>query len=241
MSIRPPCSDEYDSFPDEFILAYPETAEVQHITDYKCRLHESFDIPKTSIDTWFWSSFAKPIEGAKRVQHFHPTTQSSGKLPLLERLSTELVDGIIDILLTDVEIVDNKVAVLCPGLSSPVLCPKVLSRIHRDYERSPVPSLIGQNVGFHGALSHYANNQAAEYAKTNVLLDKNQVSWYNSVCNGTLWKSAARPGEYWHHAVSDLESHNVMPDMPAEQILAIKNDLRQIYMYPQTEPWSCAT
>jgi hypothetical protein len=28
-----------------------------------------------------------------------------------------------------------------------------------------------------------------------------------------------------------------MTDMFAEQILAIKNDLSQMYMYPQTEPW----
>jgi hypothetical protein len=28
-----------------------------------------------------------------------------------------------------------------------------------------------------------------------------------------------------------------MPDMPAEQLHAIKNDLSQMYMYPQTEPW----
>jgi hypothetical protein len=28
-----------------------------------------------------------------------------------------------------------------------------------------------------------------------------------------------------------------MTDMLAEQILVIKNDLSQMYMYPQTEPW----
>jgi hypothetical protein len=128
----PPYSDEYDSFPDGFILACLGIAEVQHITDYKCRLHEFFDLPKTSIDTWFWSSFAKPIEGAKRVQHFQPKAQPSGKPFLLERLPTELVDEIIDILLANVEIVDSKVAMLCLGLSSPVLYPKVLSGIHRD-------------------------------------------------------------------------------------------------------------
>jgi hypothetical protein len=131
---------------------------VQHIADYKCRLYEFFDVPKTSIDTWFWSSFAKPIEGAKRVQHLHPRAQPSGKLFLLERLPTELVDEIIDILLANVEIVDSKVPVLCLGLSSPVLYTKVLSRIHRDYERSSASSWIGQKVGFHGALSHYAND-----------------------------------------------------------------------------------
>jgi hypothetical protein len=76
---------------------------VQHITDYKCRLHEFFDFPKTSIDTWFWSSFAKPIEGAKRVKHYRPKAQPSGKLFLLERLPTELVDETIDILLANVE------------------------------------------------------------------------------------------------------------------------------------------
>jgi uncharacterized membrane protein YgcG len=36
--------------------------------------------------------------------------------------------------------------------------------------------------------------------------------------------------------VSDLASH-VIHDMPAEQILAINNDLSQMYMYPQNEPW----
>jgi hypothetical protein len=108
----------------------------------------------------------------------------------------------------------------------------------------PAPSWIGLNVGSHVALSHFANDQATEYAKTNVLLDKNQEFWHNNVCNGTLtpqwwtlWKSASRPEEYWRHTMSDLESHNVMPDMPAEQLHAIKNDLNQMYMYLQTEPW----
>jgi hypothetical protein len=131
---------------------------VQHIADYKCLLQEFFGLPKPSIDTWFWSSSAKPIEGVKRVQHFCPKAQPSGKLFLLERLPTELVDEIIDILLANVEIVDSKVAMLCLGLSSPVLYPKVLSRIHHDYERSPAPSWIGQDDGFHGALSHYPND-----------------------------------------------------------------------------------
>jgi hypothetical protein len=53
---------------------------------------------------------------------------------------------------------------------------------------------------------------------------------------GALWKSISRPEEYRRHVVSDLASH-VIHDMPAEQILAINNDLSQMYMYPQNESW----
>jgi uncharacterized membrane protein YgcG len=233
-----PQPDDHDSFPGGFCLACPEIAEVQYDVGYNCQIDDFFDTSKPHLDTWLWSSFATPIEGAERVQHFHPEGPLDGKPNLLERLPTELIDGIIDILLTDVdENVYAKEAVLCLGLSSPILYPKVLSRIHRDYDRSPAPSWVGQKVGFHGHLSQYPRKQIAEYSKTNILFKPD-----HSFCRNpdtpwwSLWKSAARPEEYWRHALSYLESH-MAPDMRTEQIFAIKKDLSQMYMYPQDQPW----
>jgi uncharacterized membrane protein YgcG len=222
-----PQPDDHDSFPNGFVLACPETLEVQYNVGYDCPIDDFFDASKPGLDTWFWSSFARPIEDAERLQHFHPKGQSDGKLNLLERLPTELIDGIIDILLTNVdENVYAKEAVLCLGLSSPILYPTILSRIHRDYDRSPAPSWIGQKVGFHGLLSHYPSRVAARYKETNVHFTSDHSSW----------KDGSRPEEYWRHATSYIESH-IAPDMPAEQMFAVRRDLSQMYMYPQNEPW----
>jgi hypothetical protein len=221
-----PDPNSHDEIFHCFSLECPEIREVQYYVGDDGDIFDLFDSSKPRVDTWFWSSFAKPIEGAERVQHFHPEGPRNGKLNILERLPTELIYEIIDVLLA---IFDEdgytKPAVLCLGLSSPVLYPKVLSHIHRAFNRSPARSWVGQRVGFQGR-TRYPMRVIAKYKKADALLT---TSYYS-------WKDGSRPEEDWHHALLYVEAH-LAPNMPAEQLFAVRRDLSQMYKYPQDKPW----
>jgi hypothetical protein len=161
--------DEQDYFPECFTLTCPETAEIQDFIGYNLPIQDFFDKSKPHYDAWFWTTFAEPIEGVKRVQHFHPQERPDRKLSLLERLPTELIEEIIDVLLGDF---DEDVtgwgreSVLCLAVSSAILYPRILSRIHHDYSRTPAPSWIGKRVGYHGNRSPFPAHQIQAYSQS---------------------------------------------------------------------------
>jgi hypothetical protein len=231
--------DQQDFFPGTYILTCPETAEIQYCVSYELFLRNFFDTTKRRDDAWFWNSFAAPLEGVRRVQHFHPQERPDRKLSLLERLPTELIEVIIDVLLYDFDgdgAGSGKECVLCLAISSPILYPKILSRIHSDYVRARLQSWIGRKVGFHGRSSPFRVHQMQAYGQSNFsFLPDRMPEWELLPEWWSAWKSVEQPERKWHRTIDHLHDHN--PDISQECWQQVREDISQTYLYPQDRVW----
>ncbi|KAF2025354.1 hypothetical protein EK21DRAFT_93323 [Setomelanomma holmii] len=153
--------DPVDRFPSEDLLMCPEVSEVQQGPWHRRENHDFSRKPVSGDDTWLYNTLARPVEGVRRVQHFHPKHRRHGKLSLLERLPNELIDKVIGALIdVTADFIADPMAL---GVSSHILYPIVLERVHRSYPRFATTSWAGKRIGFHGRWSTFALGQLHTY------------------------------------------------------------------------------
>jgi hypothetical protein len=221
-----------DRLPESYVLVCPERSQVQYPSDTQCSLHDFFQ-SQVGDHAWFWNSFATPIQDAQRIQKFHPKVRRDGKRSLLESLPGELIDELIDRLLEPVaEETCTKlftVSILALGLSSPILYPRVLSRIHKEYTEQAPESWAGKRVGFHGTESFIPDKHQMQYLNVSVSAYTSGIRWFS-------WPRAnAEPEMFWHTAIASV--HQTWPEIDEKSWQAISQDVSQIYMYPQNRTW----
>ncbi|KAH7384027.1 hypothetical protein DE146DRAFT_213157 [Phaeosphaeria sp. MPI-PUGE-AT-0046c] len=223
MSSIPMLDGPSDSFPSTYIIACPETQELHRLGGYNCDLAELFAKGTDRSDIWFWNSFAKPIKGRERAQRHRPIAKSNMS-SLLEQLPNELFGLVLD------AIMEDRLAVLALGLASPVLYPKVLSHIHRDYTHDQVTSWAGKEVGFYGANSPITPAQIPTF----------ESDWFDNMVYIEPWWTEYAPvslePEYLLHK-SLTEARSRWKWMENIAWRNIDQDLSQTYLYPQDRVW----
>jgi hypothetical protein len=221
-----------DRLPESYVLICPERSQVQYPSDTRCSLHDFFK-PKVGNHAWFWNTFAIPIPDAQRTQRFHPSAQPDGKLSLLERLPSELTDILIDLLLeplpgkvfTD----SSTITVLALGLSSPVLYPRVLARIHKDYQKQIPASWAGKRIGFHGTESFIPDKHQMQYLNVPASAYTSGMAWF-------LWPQVnAEPEMLWHTTITSVRQS--WTEINEKDWRYIGEDVNQRYMYPGDRTW----
>jgi hypothetical protein len=145
----------------------------------------------------------------------------------LERLPTELVEMLLDVLVLDAGegMRSNTKTVLALALSSSILYPIVLRHIHREYTRTRL-SWAGKAVGFFGAESYFSPEQLAGWNPRDVL------PWNESGSGEKWWvgyESVRGTGEeVWCEAVEGVKG-----GWEGVEWEDVKRDLSQAYLYEE--------
>lgn len=220
----------YNFFPRDHLLVYPETLQTQHLGQYACTIHGFFEKPKFGNETWFWNSFAKPIENANRVQHFYSRVRIDKDLSPLERLPSELIEQVLNELVDtyDIPWMTRRI-VLALGLSSRLLYPTVLAHIHRDHTSRLTLPWAGKNVGHHGGFSHCTSSQVLAYKQERSFKYRQRLGTW------TWTLATMQPETEWYEAVDGVKrSWTLWKEKDWQNI---KKDVSQMYMYPQDRVW----
>lgn len=238
-----PHSSEYDRFPVNFVLFCPELRQKQTPEALQCNSQEFFE---QRDDTWFWNTFAKPVPDAQCMQRFSPQVGSSRKLAPLECLPNELIEGILDCCL-GLEASGNSDytsafgathvaldSVLALGLSSNQLWPKVLARIHRDYQHALPTRWAGQKVGYHGKYSCFTNPQIEHYAIDDPALNNHRR--YRDQWRNWNWSCVnTQPDLAWRRRFDCANTS--FKSFSEDNRVKIKQDLSQMHLFPQDRIW----
>lgn len=216
-----------DHFPKSYILVCPELHQVQHLNEYRGKNPEFF---KDKNETWFWNAFVKSNLDIQRVQTFHPWTRSDGKLSLLERLPSELIEEILDQIPDHGDSrVDNMENILAFGLSSARIWPIVLHRIHRDYQRALSINWAGRKVGYHGTFSRFTQAQVENYGIETAMFHKLPIDYW-------CWEpSQSQLETEWTEKIAEIRGF--CPELTESEWDQVEQDVSQAYKYPQDRVW----
>lgn len=218
-------------FPDQYVLYAPNTMEAHHFEQYTCALHNFFNTPDQEDEMWFWNGFATPIVDARRHQQFRRDVDVRGEVSPLERLPTELVDHVLDSFVDAYDIPwKTKQDMLALGLSSRILYPVVLSRIHREQNHRRTSPWAGKRIGFYaaGAKMPLAHTDG-QYTYWDFLYPSKAMSSWS-------WKkSVLQPGMEWRRAISEVRvKWNGFLETDWQNI---QIDISQAYRFPQDRIW----
>ncbi|KAF2252015.1 hypothetical protein BU26DRAFT_248674 [Trematosphaeria pertusa] len=214
----PPCEPP-DHFPRNYCLACPESGQFQFPVPPHVNLLNFFateSAPWLEPASWLWASFARPVAEAQHHQTYH--LRYTGNPRGIERLPNELLDQIIDL------IAEDKKDVLALGLSSAVIWPAVLHRIHREYAKSTA-MWAGKEVAFRG--ESYFRSWVDEHSPA-----------YHYWPEGAPWSvkiahATATPVQEWNHALNTAKLWGRCQRIWS----AVEQDLSHEYMYPQDRVW----
>lgn len=224
MSSAPWLDGDRDSFPSTYILACTETGETQRLSGYDCEFATLFLERAEGDNTWFWNTFAKPIESEKRVQRHQPMGNLNSS-STLERLPNELFEFILDALIQD------RIAVLALGLASPILYPKILARIHRDYAHNRSSSWADKKAGFYGGNSPVSPHNVLTFERewftpATIIYEPWEPDWQ---------PISMEPEQAWRESLIIARSR--WEDAENSIWRNIDRDLSEAYMYPQDRVW----
>jgi hypothetical protein len=224
-----------DHFPETYVLVCPEIQQVRQLICSSNTL-ENFCKPQDSTHAWFWNTFATPVQGTKRTQHFQPKSRLGGQSSLLERLPVELIDNILDTLVgTTLKLrraCTEMQDVLALGSCSPVLYPIVLSWIHRSYRNELAPTWASKSVGFHGTES----NLMTELESYGIPKLQSENLRLRSKSHWVWWpRTSAEPELFWSWTITSLREK--WCEMETNDWDQIHQDISQEYMYPQDRTW----
>ncbi|OAK93855.1 hypothetical protein IQ06DRAFT_353910 [Phaeosphaeriaceae sp. SRC1lsM3a] len=224
MSSAPWLDGPQDSFPETYVVACPDTQQLQRPVGYECEFPDLFVQRSDTEDIWFWNTFVRPVEGIKRIQRYRPT-MNPRRLSPLERLPNELVELVLDCFIED------RLAVLALGLASPILYPNVLACIHRDYAIGRVASWAGKIVGFYGDESPVAPADIPAFeGNGNDYFPWSVDQWWKG------WETVSmQPEQQWHESLAEARHH--WEHLESARWEDIDQDLSQIYMYTQDQTW----
>jgi hypothetical protein len=217
--------------PNGCLLICPSLQQFHSLDQYRGSLYEFFAIPKKEKESWFWKSFAKPVDDAHCIQHLQPKTNPSGKLSLLECLPVDLIEVIIDVLCAGwSDSSGGMESVITLGLSSPYLWKVVLNRIHRKCAVDTLPLWAGEKVTFQ---SYYPHTTLTILPKCG--FENRRLSWSVASTQSELeWARRVRGMEERCTHYASREGWERFPTNYWETII---EDVLKTNMYPQDHVW----